>query len=92
MTETLLPEKAQTNTLGEVAIKHIQPRRALIEIIGVPKYVTTVRANISMTWVQPDDLTTVLSKMGGCCGKKKQHQFQLANAADVRQWTNGGGR
>lgn len=89
---TQLPEGAQANDAGDVAIKHIQPRPARIKIGEELRYITAMRANISLAWVKPEDLGAVLSKMGGCCGKKKQHQFQLANAADVRQWTNGGGR
>ena len=93
MAEVLLPEKAQTNKAGHVAIKHIQPRPAKIKIGEELRYITSVRANISLAYVQPDHLSAALSLMGGCCGgKKKQHQFLLANADDVRQWTNGGGR
>ncbi len=90
---TQLPEGAQTNKAGHVAIKHIQPRPAKIKIGEELRYITAVRANISMAYVQPEHLSVVLSMRGGCCGPNKtQRQFLLANAADVRQWTNRGGR
>lgn len=93
-TQIELPKEAQINEGGQIAVKHIQPRRAHIEIAGQLKYVTTIKANISMTWVNPEDLADVLSKLGGCnCGgQKKQKQFLLANEDDVRRWSNGGGR
>lgn len=56
------------------------------------QHVFTMSANISLTWVPPEDIPCCLNAKGGCCGQKKPGIIIYANEAAVRQWTNGGGR
>jgi len=82
----------QTNEAGEIAVKYRQPGQVLIT--GGPsgkEYVAVTEANICLAWVDQRDVEFILGKKGGCCGKK-QKAFSLANADDVRRWTNKGGR
>lgn len=76
------------NQAGQIAIKvqrHAHPRQ-------VDQYIFVPRANISLAWIEPEDVPMVLTiKRKGCCNKS-QKEFQPANESDVRRWTNGGGR
>lgn len=86
------PEAQINPDNGEVAVKYRQPGRVLIT--GCPskkEYVAITQANICLAWVDPIDVDFILAKRDGCCGKK-QKSFLLANEADVRRWTNKGGR
>lgn len=89
----ILPPEAQTNEQGYIAVKYRQPGQVLITSMpSGTEYVATTRANICMAWVKPQDLQAVLAKKDHCCGNKPKQAFFLANEADVRRWTNGGGQ
>ena len=79
------------NTQGQVALKHLSTNQKLVTVRGGKQYVFVPRANISMAWVEKDDVSELLSIKKGCCGGKKAI-FRYANVDDVRRWTNGGGR
>lgn len=81
-----------TNDAGQVAMKYFQPHRKYVLLGNEHEYVFTVRANISLTWVEPEDVQRILNIRRSCCGGKRNQQFFLANESDVRRWTNGGGR
>jgi len=90
------------NSEGQIALKYYQPRGQYIDGSGLSSgtlgYVFTVRANISMAWISPIDLTNILNRRRKGCGHGgagcggKSPAFTYANEADVRRWTNNGGR
>lgn len=76
----------QTNNHGQIALKHMKGGQRLVYgTVFIP------RANISLAWVDPENVPQLLAVKGGCCGGEKPVIF-YANENDVRQWTNGGGR
>lgn len=88
----LIPPEAQVNEQGYIAVRYRQEGQVLLQ--GMPsgaEYVAATRANICMAWIKPIDLQAVLAKRDHCCGGKPKQAFHLANEADVRRWTNGGG-
>lgn len=88
----LTPPNAQTDAQGYVAVRYRQPGQVLLQNMpSGAEYVAVTRANICMAWVKPEDLPAVLLKRDYCCGGHANQAFHLANEADVRRWTNGGG-
>lgn len=82
-----------TNEAGEVALKYRQPAPVIARNTPSKKeYAFVVKANISMAWVDPQDVDNLISRTKTCCGGNRKKQFFLANESDVRRWTNGGGR
>jgi hypothetical protein len=95
MTEIALPPEAIVNAEGMVAMKHRRLVPIMVQCGGWPnkrEYIFSIRANIPMTWVRPEDVACMMNVKWGCCGKKKPGGVIFANADDVRRWTNGGGR
>lgn len=91
----MIPETAVTNEAGLVAMKYRKLFPMRVRCGGWPNYVTyvfTIRANIPMTWVEPEHVPCMQNVKYGCCGKKKPGGVIFANSDDVRRWTNGGGR
>jgi len=86
-----IPNTAILNDAGEVAMKYGNQQRILVRC-GQYDYVFMMRANISMSWVKPEDVPCVRKVKGGCCGKKKPGVIVFANESDARRWTAGGGR
>ena len=80
------------NTQGQVAMKYLQSTQKLITVAHKKQYVFVPRANISMAWIEKQDVPSVLAIKKGCCGGTKKSIFKYANVDDVRRWTNGGGR
>lgn len=76
---------------GYIAIKRRTEGDTQTPIINGRQYVFITRANISMAWVNPEDVATVLKIRGGCCGRQSL-MFTYANVSDARRWTIGGGR
>lgn len=79
---------------SQTALKYYQPA-ARILIQDTPShtpYVFVCRANITMAWVDNQDVEHILSRYKVCCGGQKKKMFYRANENDIRQWTNGGGR
>lgn len=78
-----------------IALKYYQPAQILVQ--GTPtgkEYVFVPRANISMAFIDPDDVANLLGRRAGCnCGgSKRTPAFDYANESDIRRWNNGGGR
>lgn len=86
--------QAITNDAGQVALKYYQPAQVLAQNTPTGTgYAFAVRASISMSWVNADDVENLLARRAGCnCGGKKKQAFYYANEDDVRRWQNGGGR
>jgi len=74
------------------AIKYRTSNQKLIQLSNGHEYVFTSSANISLAWVEDDDVPAVLAITHNCCGNNKKPAFFLANESDIRRWTNGGGR
>lgn len=79
------------NESGQVALQYYQPIQKYVEVNSAG-YVFTVRADISLTWVNPADVGAILAIRGGCnCSSSKQPVFRYAVESSVRRWINGGG-
>lgn len=76
---------------GLVAMKYRRKQR-LIAKCGKRTHIFNMQANISMAWIPTEDVPCALALKGGCCGEKKKGVVTFANEADVRRWTNRGGR
>ena len=87
----MIPETAIFNDAGQVAMKFRRLRPAQVKCGGYT-YVFIIQANIPMAWVQPEHVPCMLNARYGCCGVKKRGGVLFAHEADVRQWTNKGGR
>lgn len=79
------------NDAGDYAMKYYSPGKVITRC-NQYDYVFMTQANICMSWVQEEHIGCILNKRGGCCGQKRPGIFTYANAADVRRWTNKGGR
>lgn len=77
---------------GNIALVYYQQLGRVLTKCGQAEYVFITHANICLTWAHPDHVPCVLAKKGGCCGQKRPGIFRYANASNVRQWTNRGGR
>ncbi len=92
---SVIPDTAIRNEAGQVAMKYRRLLPQRVRCGGHPNYKTyifTIRANIPMTWVDEDHVGCMANVSWGCCGKTKRGGVLFCNEADVRQWTNGGGR
>lgn len=88
---TTIPEDAQVNEAGQVAMKYRKLAPILVTC-GNKQYVFVIRANIPLAWIDPEHIPCVGAVKWGCCGRKKPGGVLFANESDVRRWTNGGGR
>jgi len=76
---------------GYTALKHYISNPKLVKI-GDTEYYFHPRANISMAWVKDEHVDKVLAITKQCCGGNRKSVFRVANEADIRRHTNGGGR
>ena len=84
-----------TNSAGQIALKYKRQQKAVVECGPANDrrtYIFSMRANISMAWVEPSDVACCLAVVGGCCGVRRPGVVVYASDTDVRRWTNGGGR
>lgn len=84
-----------TTLIETVALKYYQPTQVLVKATPTGKeYVFVPKANISMAYVDSEDVGNLLERKAGCnCGgSKRQQAFYEANESDIRRWENGGGR
>jgi len=79
------------NELGQIAMKHLRHRPALVEC-NKKGFFFESRADIALTWVDEADVDCLLRVRHGCCGDRPKPVIVFAHEADVRQWTNRGGR
>jgi len=73
-----------TNENGEVALRSYQTVQKLITVNG-RSYVFVPQHNISLAWINPEDVSTVLNIKRGCCGNKNPY-FRYANQHDIDIW------
>ena len=88
--KSVIPASAVSRN-GLVAMRYRRQQR-LIAKCGKRTHIFNMQANISMAWIPIDDVPCALALRGGCCGEKKPGVVTFASEADVRQWTNRGGR
>lgn len=81
----------QKNSSGQVAVAKYQTIPNPIKVRDTD-YIFTVRANICLSWINPEHVSTVLSITRKCCGGNRKPMFRLANESDVRRHAAGGGR
>jgi len=85
--------KATLNAQGQVAMRYMQQKPALVKCNGTQYYFST-KASISMAFVNPEDVDCLLAVMEGCgcAGGRKKNMIFLADETHARRWINGGGR
>ena len=94
ITQYTFPPDAQLNDAGEVALKVWPPQQLMAQQTPSGKdYVFMIRADIALSWVDPQDVANLLERRVdcGCANGSTRRAFVYANEADVRRWTNGGG-
>jgi hypothetical protein len=57
---------------NKVALVYYQPIPRLIENVNGHSYYFNPEWSVSLCWVLPEDVDTLLSIRGGCCGQHKQ--------------------
>jgi len=77
----------QKNSIGQIALKRLRQSPKLVTIPGNKQYYFAVQYNISLAWVDPEDVNKVLAVKHSCCGGNPQPQFVYASERDVRMWT-----
>lgn len=83
---------------GYVLLKHYNSNPKIVKIQAdgtVYSFSTTNPSgqlrygNLSMAWVQPNHVGSLLALMAKTCCNKKTHEFQLANDLDLSLWMTG---
>ena len=80
-----------TNENGDVAVCYYQTTPKVIRV-NENEYAFVVQANNCLSWIQKQDVVAMLKITKVCCGGSKKKVCRLASDADVRRWTNRGGR
>lgn len=75
---------------GWIAIQHFTSNPATVQIEASGQvYTFSPQHNVSMAWVNPDDVPAILQiRARICCGKTKQ-KFQYASQVNVCLWETG---
>jgi len=50
------------------------------------QYVFTIKYNISLAYVEPEHVDSILNMRGGCCGSRKRGIFRRATEQEIRIW------
>ena len=74
-----------------VAIQFYQSIPKLVTVSG-EQYVFVVKANISLAWIKPEHVDSILKLKKHCCAGQTKPAFHLANEDHIRRWAQGGGR
>ena len=69
-----------------VAIKRLRQVPKVVTLPDGTKYAFVVQYNISMAWVEEDDVDKVLAIRMECCGGSRKPQFVRASETDIRRW------
>lgn len=72
-----------TNEAGQVAVKYLKQIPRYIKLGNGHEYVFSVTRNISMSWVEPEDVPAVFNIKDGCCGGAKKTAFVYVNERDM---------
>ena len=76
-----------TNDQGQVALKYKKQIPKYIELRNGHAYAFSVKRNVSVSWVEADDVATIFNIKEGCCGNKSHQAFTYANERDMGLWT-----
>jgi hypothetical protein len=89
-----ISEDAIYNEEGQVALRYMKQATALASCPGqgAKEYIFTTKANVSMAYIDEDDVECMLQVTAGCCGGKKKNVIFYADETHVRRWEAGGGR
>jgi len=75
-----------TNQANETAIRYYQPAPILVkQNPSGTDYYFDVQSAVSLAWVKPEDVDSILARRGGCCNNRRQ-LFAYANDEAVRVW------
>ena len=87
----MIPETAQRNAIGQVALKNLR-RRPMAAQCKNKTFVFASWVDIAIAWVDEEDVPCLLLKKHQCCGGNKKKIIAFASEDEVRRWTNKGGR
>lgn len=79
-----------TNTEGKVAIKYYQTIPHVLQV-GKREYAFVVRARLCLSWIDPEQVSSVLKITKICCGNNRRTVYSYATEQMVNIWTKGGG-
>jgi hypothetical protein len=74
-----------TNDNGEIAVRYSQSTQKYVSVGGIG-YVFVVKYNISMAWIRPEHVNTVLRMTKECCGGRKHKMFTATDQTHVDRW------
>ena len=83
------PTEPIYNEDGKVAMRYVQQKPAYVACNG-NEYVFTVNRNISMTWVDEEDVACMLAVKDGCnCanGTKKKNMIIYGDDLHIERWS-----
>lgn len=66
-------------------IVYYQPIQKFVRVQGA-EYVFVVKRNISLAYIEPENVQAILDQRGGCCGQSKKGIFREATEQEVRLW------
>lgn len=72
---------------GKVALKYFQAIPQSVRMSSKKEYHFDTRRNISMAWVDVEDVEFILGIVKVCCGGNRNHPYKYANESDVRIWS-----
>lgn len=73
------------NEQGQIALKKLNQTQQYVEIRGTG-YVFSVQHNVSMAWINEEDVGSVLAIKKACCGGSPKPLFVYASEMDVNRW------
>lgn len=78
-----------TNDLGQVALQHINSNPITIQV-GEKFYSFVPRYNISMAWIDAEDVDRVMArKTNSCCGNAPRSEFLYVGENNAHLWETG---
>lgn len=79
---------AVVNENGQIAVRYYQtiPKRVTV---NKHEYAFSVQHNVSLAWVDENDVTALLNTVGGCCGNPQKGVFKLCSRTNVNLWRTG---
>lgn len=76
------------NDQGQIAVKYIKAIPKYVRLGNGHEYAFGVRMNISMSWVNEEDIPPLFNMLEGCCGQRRHQVFIPASELDVQRWTS----
>lgn len=73
------------NEAGEVALRWNVLTQKYVRVRN-NEYIFAIKANISLAWIKPEDVETVLGIRTICCGGTGNQSCHLASELDVKRW------